>query len=193
MRTTAIVLAEFHILTSFIIYLSAINDKIVNFPQHNVEWILLHTKVWTRSPNIERIPWECTVGCTTTALVCGQITWMWKCAEGDAQSHFIKINKKFVFFPENLSNLEAYNRVWTRGTLQTDRVNSYTICTVQCKHVWINIQLFKYDRFTFADVLATSTPIDPGLVGLHLSLNSVEGIANVMPASVSPYTGAHNN
>ena len=49
--------------------------------------------------------------------------WMQKYTEGNEQSHFIKINKKVCIFPQNLSNLEAYDRAWTQGTLQTDRVN----------------------------------------------------------------------
>ena len=39
--------------------------------------------------------------------------WIWKCAEGDAQSDFIKINEKVCILPQNLSNLEGYDHVWT--------------------------------------------------------------------------------
>ena len=84
--------------------------------------------------HIERILRGCSVECRKNSATlrpdadgCRSVG---KCAEGGAQSHFIKINVKVCIFLQNLSNLEAYDRVWTRGSLHTDRVNRYTICTV---------------------------------------------------------------
>ena len=48
-------------------------------------------------------------------------------------SHILsKLTERFVLFLQNVSNLEAYDCIWTQGTLQTNRVNRYTISTVSC-------------------------------------------------------------